>query len=309
MKKISVGWIFCKTSFANIFLEKSGGKRILNRGSLALVFWMVGMGFVYKSVFRTKKTVMAKAVVVDVVKEGPSFSKVDPIVPSHNRGVPSGGKKPFARKSRIPPKIKYDAPQIVARSAAGDFGNLPMGTSAVGKLLGGIDTGTGTRNGLARVLLPYGMSFKGGEGVPPNSVVFGSVSRPRRGDRVFMTFRKGVTPEGREFALNAHALDPRDFSPGIRGELHSNAGTRAMGTVGLSMVGVMGEVLVEKEALGQGAVVTPKSTVKNAALSGLSRVAEQEGERRVLELEGQREYVTLPAGQDLIVSLVEGMGN
>ena len=68
------------------------------------------------------------------------------------------------------------------------------------------------------------------------------------------------------------------------------------------MAEAMGTVLVEKETIGN--TVTPKSTIKNAALTGLADVAQREGERRALELEGRKEYVTVSAGRDLIVSVV-----
>ena len=69
------------------------------------------------------------------------------------------------------------------------------------------------------------------------------------------------------------------------------------------MVAGVSDVLVEKEALGQGYSTTPKATLKNGVYNGVAKVADMEASRQAERLAQTPEYVTIEAGTDLIVSL------
>lgn len=221
-------------------------------------------------------------------------------VGNYNGGNGSGGTRGE--------QIKYGAKQVIVRDDLFEPDKtMPIGTNLVGKLLTSIDTREPGQ--LYKVLLPYGGRNKSGAEVPKNTIVFGKISYPGKGDKVFLQIEKGVLPEGQEVQIQGQALSSADYSPGIVGDFHGKAGVRLATTLGLTMLGAASDVLVEKEALGspgmfgQEGSITPKATMRNAALQGVSKVAQDESNRQAQELNQEPEYVTVDAGTDLIINL------
>ncbi len=209
------------------------------------------------------------------------------------------------------PPIKYKAIQIIGRDRPVDGSNfIPIGTNFIGQLLTGIDSRE--QSSIVKVILPYGGSYKGRGKIPKNSTLLGIASYKGQGEKICIKFDRGVTPEGIEFKIEAHALDTRDYSPCIIGDYHSSAGIRVATTLGLTMVSGMSDVLTKKVAIGNTGplggpqTVTPDATMRNALLHGTSKVADMEAQRQAQRMnqEGQ-EYVTLDSGKDLIVSLTQ----
>lgn len=199
--------------------------------------------------------------------------------------------------------IKFHAVQIIKREGGDPERTLPIGTSAIGRLLTAIDTRE--QNPFVKVLLPYGASFNRERKIQKNSVVFGTVSYPGSGNKVYIKLTRLLDPGGQEFRVDAQALSSLDYSPGLAGDLHGAEGERLAATLGLTMIAGMSDVLVEKEAMGQTISPTPKSSMKNAFYNGLTRATEDEAQRQAGKLTDQQDYVTIDAGQDVIVSLTE----
>ena len=159
------------------------------------------------------------------------------------------------------PRLKYRAKQVILRSdghqgAGASENTLPTGTNLVGQLLTAIDTrDKGQR---VKVILPYGGTFKNQRILARNTVLLGRIRYLGRGEKVFVSLGKGVTPEGREFALKAQALSSKDYSSGLLGDYHSQTDLRLFGAVGLSMLSRAGDVLTEREALSEGTPLLPK---------------------------------------------------
>lgn len=200
--------------------------------------------------------------------------------------------------------IEYKAQQVISRGDEFDSSRgLPTGFEVTGKLLTGIDTREKTA--VYKVLLPYGANFRGGEQVPNNTILLATAKYSGKGSKIYLGFTGGVFPDGREFKVSGQALDPKTKQPGVEGEFHSKAGARLAQTLGLSMISGAAEILVEKEQIGsnEGGAVSPKSTWKNAAYSGLSKATQLESERQLSEMSSEPEYATVDAGCELIVSL------
>ena len=62
-----------------------------------------------------------------------------------------------------------------------------------------------------------------------NTVLFGTVNYPKKGQKVFIQFSKALLPDGREVELKAQALNAKDYSPGLEGKLHSGTTARVAG--------------------------------------------------------------------------------
>ena len=75
--------------------------------------------------------------------------------------------------------------------------------------------------------------------------------------------------------------------------------------MGLSALAAMGNVMTEKESMGQYNVEM-KANAKNAMLAGVSRAAEVEVGRLQEQSEAQ-DYVQVEAGTAVVVSLIEGL--
>ena len=197
-------------------------------------------------------------------------------------------------------KIKYRAPQVIERKDS-FTSKMSLGTNLIGKLLTSIDTRESEQ--LYKVLLPYGGKGKHGS-IPKNTVLFGTVTYPNTGRKVFMQFSKALSPDGKEVELKAQALNAKDYSPGLEGELHSGAAMRVASTLGLTMVSAITDTLTEKQVLGSEGAVTPKATAKNALYQGIAKASEMEAQRQMAELGNAQAYVTIPAGREMIVNLL-----
>ena len=197
-------------------------------------------------------------------------------------------------------KIKYRAPQVIERKDS-FTSKMPLGTNLIGKLLTSIDTRESEQ--LYKVLLPYGGKGKHG-GIPKNTVLFGTITYPNQGTKVFMQFSKALLPDGQEVELKAQALSAKDYSPGLEGELHSGTTARVAATLGLTMVSAFTDTLTEKQVLGNEGQVTPKATTKNALYQGIAKASEVEAQRQMAELGNVQAYVTISAGREIIVNLL-----
>ncbi|MBS1983279.1 MAG: TrbI/VirB10 family protein [Bdellovibrionales bacterium] len=157
-----------------------------------------------------------------------------------------------------------------------------------------------------KVILLYGASFDGERRIERNSTIFGTASYSGKGSKVYMKFHRLLFPSGQEFKIEAQALNAVDYSPGLIGEYHGTAGGRIGAAVGLTMLAGISDVMVEREMPGQNALMpTPKSTLKNAFYNGVAKSAEQEARRQADSIGEADDFVTVEAGDDVIVSLTE----
>lgn len=218
-----------------------------------------------------------------------------------------GAQAQSARKTRrgsaAPQKIKYDAKQVIERGGVDPENSLPVGTSFIGKLITAIDTRA--TNQFVKVLLPYGASFKNDRKIERNTVLIGTANYPGSGERVFINFVRGVLPNGKEFEIQAQALDPKDYTPGVLGEHHGNTMGRVTSVLALTGAAAFTDTLTEKEALSEAGMVTPKATWKNAGLQAASKVTEMEAQRHASRLGQEKDYVTLPSDSGVLISLTE----
>lgn len=213
---------------------------------------------------------------------------------------------PKSGKRRVRASREYKAKQVIEREG-GSYERektIPMGTNLIGKLLTSIDTRETEQ--FYKVFLPYGGNFKEGASIPKGSTLFGKVKYSGKGKKVFISFSKGVFPDGSEFEIEAQALSSKDYSPGIKGDFHGTSGARLAATLGLSIVSGATAVLTEREQVGNLGASLPKATARNAMYGGLSQAASQEAERRSQSLSEKQEYITVDAGKDLIISLTKG---
>jgi Bacterial conjugation TrbI-like protein len=199
--------------------------------------------------------------------------------------------------------MKYKAVQVVNRTGDDPERTLPIGSSFIGQLVKAIDTRD--TNDLVRVVLPYGGSFDHDRRIDKGSMIFGRVNYPGQGEKVYIQFNRLLFPDGREFKIEAEALSSTDYSSGLVGVEHDGTAGRILATTGLTMLSGITDVLTEKESLSVFEPPTPKSTLHNAFMNGISKSAQTEGQRESDKVADQKEYVTIPSGQDLIVGLTE----
>ena len=295
------------------FLKKDGGKEVIDKKKLwGVVVATVGIG-VFTIIFSEAggdSSVVVNA--TEPIKAG-SFETAQaslPISQKVSRLLQASEQRVLVSKPRQAKpapkrtlKIQYKAPQVIKRKGVDSFTNkLPIGANLIGKLLTAVDTRESEQ--LYKVLLPYGGKGKHGEGIPKNSILFGTINYPNKGRKVFMQFSKALLPDGKEVELKAQALSAKDYSPGLVGKLHSGAVARVASTLGLTMVSAFTDTLTEKQVLGSEGQITPKATTKNALYQGIAKASEVEAQRQMAELGNVQEYVTIPAGQELIVNLL-----
>lgn len=199
-------------------------------------------------------------------------------------------------------QIIYKATQVIDRgSSSGSDSLIPQGTNMIGRLLTSIDTREMEQS--YKVFLPYGGNFKEGAEIPKGSILFGKVRYSGKGTKVFLTFTKGIYPDGREFEIQAQALNSRDYSPGITGDFHGQASSRIAATLGLSAISGAAAILTQRDAIGLTGMTLPKANLENALYGGVSQAAQSEAQRQLQSLNDSEEYVTVDAGKDLIINL------
>ena len=305
------------TNIRAFFFKTEADKEVLDRkrliGSIALVL-AIGVTFILFSNPNGDSSVVVSSnapIVVDNPDEtqdsAPISSTVTGLLQASQQKVMGQTPAPKPRPQTKPTvrlpilKIKYRAPQVIERKS-NLTSKLPIGSNLVGKLLTSIDTREGEQ--LYKVLLPYGGKGKRGEGLPKNTILFGNITYPNHGKKVFMRFTKALLPDGKESVFQAQALNTKDYSPGLEGKFHSGATSRIAATLGLTMVSAFTDTLTEKQVSGSEGVVTPKATVKNALYQGISKASAAEAPRQAEELSKVQAYVTVPAGREMIVNLL-----
>ncbi len=217
--------------------------------------------------------------------------------------------KPKVAARTRPSNINYRAKQVIERADYSDPSTtLPRGTAFIGRLLTSIDTRS--HSSLTKIELPYGGSFQGNEILPRGSVLFATANYDGNGEKVFLDVQSGIYPDGEQFQVRAQVLTAKDYSPGIEGDYHGTFTNRVASNLGLTFVSGLTDVLQDKESLGGGGAfqaspITPKPTLKNGLLAGVSKVTDSEAQRMAQELAGQKPFVTVESGKELIVSLLE----
>ena len=200
--------------------------------------------------------------------------------------------------------VKLAAKQVLIREDTNLGNGFHVGSNLIGELQSTVDTRD--PNQVVRVVPPYGGKSRDGSAeLPRGTLLLGQVSYQGKGEKVFIQFQQAILPEGKTIKIAAVALDPKDYSTGLGGEIQSQAKSRALSVMGLSAVAAMSNVMTEKESMGLYQVEA-KATVKNALLAGVSKSAEVEASRLQEQTEAQ-DYVQVDAGTAVVVSLTQGL--
>lgn len=223
-----------------------------------------------------------------------------------NMSVVGGVPSPSAHRSRLGQHeaVKLLAKQVVVREDASLGYGFSAGSNLIGELQSTIDTRDPSQ--VVRVVLPYGgKSRDGSSEIPKGTLLLGQVNYPGKGEKVFIQFLQAILPDGKPVKIAALALDPKDYSTGLNGEIQSQAKSRALSMMGLSALSAMGNVMTEKESMGEYNVAA-KANAKNALLAGVSRAAEIEATRLQEQSEAQ-DYVQVETGTAVVISLTQGL--
>jgi len=307
MEKIKKWWAAISKFFKDRFFREEGGKRklIIERAGITFALISGPLMVIYFLLTPGNTAYVGKSSKV-LMNGSPSPQTTSSV----NYGVPVQKGPVVGGVSTSPPRakgfqeIKFAAKQILLREDSSLGYGFSPGSNLIGELQSTIDTRDSAQ--IVRVLLPYGGTSKDGSSeLPRGTLLLGSVTYPGKGEKVFIQFQQAIIPEGKTIKLSAVALDPKDYSTGLTGEIQSQAKARVLSVMGLSAMSAMGSVLTEKEAMGQYQV-EPKANVKNALLSGAGKAAEVEASR--LQNQGETEdYLQVGAGTAVVISLTAGL--
>jgi hypothetical protein len=296
------------------FFKEDGGKTVLN---LKRVF-LFGGPILFLAIVTTALLSMQedssflgktdKKILDDGVKSEPQAGGANTYSPAVNKVLGTykmtGETKKKNQRPRAAIKINFKAAQVISRDNTGDpTRSVPIGTNLIGKTLTAIDTRE--PNQMIKILLPYGGRSKLGVEIEKGTILFGQVSYSGKGRKVSVTINKGLTPDEREFDIDAQVLDPSNYSVGLVGESNSQSDLRAMSALGLSVAAGAAEIMVERETMNGLGQTAPRPTIGNAALKGLSSSTQEEANRQGEKFKDAEDYITLPAGSDVIVSLTK----
>ena len=131
-----------------------------------------------------------------------------------------------------------------------------------------------------------------GAEIEKNTILFGRVTYSGHGEKVYLALNKALSPEGHEFEIEAQALNPKDYSPGLAGTLNSNSDFRILSAVGLAVVSGATEIMTEREMVNDMSV--PKLEMQNAVYQGISKSSQAEASREASKLNESEDYITIP---------------
>jgi len=302
-------WQFMN-KFKSYYFVEEGGKSVINSKRIKYTFSvLIGASVIFQVFMPQDDSIIGKS-----FKPFENGQKVEAkikadngeaIVNAHTEEASVQGQTP--RRNLVKPiKLTYNGRQVFDRTEAqGMLSPIPSGTNFIGKLITGIDTRQD--NQTLKVTLPYGGSHPSGGKIPRESVLLGSASYSGN-DRVYIRFNRIVFPNGAEYRIDAQALSSGDYTPGLVGIHHSETDLRVAGSLGLTMVSAVTDVMTQRtmnagNVYGMG-MSQPNPTMKNAALQGVSQVTKQESERVGSKMQEKEEYVTVITGGDLIISLL-----
>lgn len=297
----------------SFYFFESGGKKAIHFKRLAVTFSCVffilvlAMAFIspdndktfYKRTTYANKDAAAQTDPKTLSDTKTDKSMNDLFESGKQKQLEERSKELAAQKHKI--SIKYFAPQVLNGSASVQKA-IRAGAKLLGFLLNNIDTRDPS---MVRVVLPKGGESMGIE-IPQGSVVTGQFTYGGNGNKVFVSFHRLDTPDGKIRRIQASALDSKDYSTGIRGDLYSENGVKIASQMGLSMFAGMADTLTEKESVGMGTnSVQAKLTMKNALLQGVSRATQDEANRTSSEIQEMKDYVVISEGKEIIVQLLE----
>jgi hypothetical protein len=307
--RIKSFWTAISNFFKNRFYREEGGKKKLIIESAGITFALISgpLLVLYFILTPANSAYIGKS--SKVLSNGSQAQQTASGKPNYEMPVQQGpvvsGKSAAQTSQRSVQEIKFAAKQILVREDSNVGYGFSPGSNLIGELQSTIDTRDAAQT--VRVVLPYGGRSKDGSSeLPKGTLLLGNVQYPGKGEKVFILFQQAILPEGKTVKLTAIALDPKDYSTGLTGDIQSQAKSRALAAMGLSIASTMGSVLTEKEALGQYQVEA-KSNMKNALLSGAGKAAEVEASR----LQGQQgeieDYLQVDAGTAVVISLTSGL--
>lgn len=299
---------YFKEKVAPLFLRKDGEKTALNirNSAIALGILTVAIGFPMYLFSEEEDTSY-------VGQSEKSFNQTDSselsqIVVSKKVAQVLGPESKSASRPRsnayqVDRNVNYKAVQVIVRDNTGDpEKTVPIGTNFIGKTLTAIDTRE--PNQTIKVLLPYGGKAKVGAEIEKNTILFGHVTYSGKGGKLYLALSSGLSPGGKEFSIQAQALNPKDYSPGIAGRSHSNSDLRMLSALGMTVVAGAASIYTEREVMGGSGATVPRQTLQNALYQGVSQQAQAEASKKA-ENADVDDYLTVPAGTDVIVSLTK----
>jgi hypothetical protein len=297
--------------FKSIYFVDEGGKSVINRSSIKYTVSILIGATTLGQVFMPQDDSIIGKSFKPFENEEKAKAKIkiddgEAIVNAHNLEAQATKYSSKGKSGVKPMKLTYNGRQVFERTETqGLMTPIPSGTNFVGKLVNGIDTRQD--NQTLKVLLLYGGSHPSGGNIPRDSVLLGSASSSG-GDRVYIRFNRVIFPSGQEYRIDAQALSSGDYTPGLIGEHHSETDLRVAGSIGLTMISAVTDVMTQRTAFGSNpygmATAQPDATMKNATLQGASHVAKQEAERVGGKMQDKEEYLTVMTGGDLIISLL-----
>lgn len=296
--------------FKSYYFVDEGGKSVINGARVKYTFSiLVGATVLFQIFMPQDDSILGKSF-KPFENEEKMEAKVkadngEAIVHAHNQEAQSQGQVPRQNRAK-PMKLTYNGRQVFERTEAqGLLTAIPSGTNFIGKLINGIDTRQD--NQTLKVTLPYGGSHPSGGKIPRDSVLLGSATYSG-GDRVYIRFNRIIFPNGAEYRIDAQGLSSGDYTPGLVGVHHSETDMRVAGSLGLTMVSAVTDVMTQRTMYGANpygmGMAQPDATMRNATLQGVSQVAKQESERVGSKMQEKEEYLTVMTGGDLIISLL-----
>ena len=262
------------------FLKKEGEKEVLRLNRLFFFFLSLLSFYLIYSMFFSK----SEEKVVAGYSERPFFSEEKSLPIEVGQQLPiESAPEIVEEKNKVesrPNKVAAKPRPLKKKKI------LPTGTNLLGKLLTSIDTRE--LSGLVKVQILYDIKLDGEIFLDKSTVLLGKANYPGSGEKVYIELDKMILSNGEEKEIQGKVTDSKDYNNGLSGKYHSGTILKTVSSFGLNMVSGTADAYAAKAG---------------PVLQGISRAGTSEAERRASEASDAPVYVTIEAGQGLIITL------
>lgn len=192
---------------------------------------------------------------------------------------------------------QYGASQIVNSDGAGGFG-LPMGTTAVARLMNTVLSSNSAQPAIAEVM--EDVVWKNSVLIPAGAHAIGAASFDDAAKRLQIRFNTFVYPDGDQHPAQTIAL-LNDGSSGLAGDYHSGAAQKEIGRFLGNFVGGFADGMKEREAQGLSGMTYEPGSIKNGILNGIAVSALDQAKSFSEGMQNVKPYLEVPSGMSFLL--------
>jgi hypothetical protein len=252
--------------------------------------WVIGLSVVAVQVYSALQPSFKKSTVVlfapPQVRADLDVTYVPPLMDAKRDAAMARDLKSSKARGRPVPIVERIKPVSL-----NGFQGIPPGSETVAQLV------SGGANGMVKAQLTDILRAAGDVLLPRGTILIGKGSSSD--DRLYILFRKAITPDGQASKINAQAYDEKDRIVGLKGKKISDYAFRLAASAGLIFLGGVADGM--RDDYSQSPFVQRRPTMRDAALNGVSTSTADMSHQMIDSMKNAQERVVVDHSTKLIV--------